>query len=315
MSAFPLALGVILAAAGCSSPKGQQSQADSDATDRPQVPSPLFTPSRVVPEPSGLHNVVRVNDRLFAGSEPHGSEGFASLAELGVKTIISVDGAKPDVEAARANGLRYVHIPIGYDGMSESAKFALVRAARDCDGPIYVHCHHGRHRGPAAAAVACMAVAAVSGPDALKLLEVAGTGKEYPGLWRDVESFAPPAPDATLPDLVETAQVKSLAAAMASLDRHWDNLKLCRDAGWKTPAEHPDLDPLQEALLLREGLHEALRTAPADRFDAPFREWLSDAETLAVRLEESLSDDADAAGETLTRLESACQRCHARYRN
>jgi hypothetical protein len=32
-----------------------------------------------------------------------------------VKTIVSVDGGKPDVETARKHGIRYVHLPIGYD--------------------------------------------------------------------------------------------------------------------------------------------------------------------------------------------------------
>ena len=43
-----------------------------------------------------------------------------------MKTIISVDGAKPDLKSARKQGIRNVHIPIGYTGVPEHA--ALARA-------------------------------------------------------------------------------------------------------------------------------------------------------------------------------------------
>src|SRR5262245_41464410 len=54
----------------------------------------------------GLHNVCRVSGKLISGGVPEDDEGFASLHKLGVKTIISVDGARPDVERARRLGFR-----------------------------------------------------------------------------------------------------------------------------------------------------------------------------------------------------------------
>src|SRR5262245_6224214 len=59
-----------------------------------------------VPGPvPGLHNVYRLGDRLYSGSSPEGDAGFASLRKLGVKTVLSVDGARPDLERARRYGL------------------------------------------------------------------------------------------------------------------------------------------------------------------------------------------------------------------
>jgi hypothetical protein len=44
------------------------------------------------------------------------------------------------------------------------------------------------------------------------------TSKKYPRLWRDMEAYVPPDPGDVLPELVEVAEVKSLAAAMAKMD-------------------------------------------------------------------------------------------------
>jgi protein tyrosine phosphatase (PTP) superfamily phosphohydrolase (DUF442 family) len=262
----------------------------------------------------GVHNLMRVSDRLYSGSEPHGEEGFDSLAELGVKTVISVDGAKPQIELARKHGLRYIHIPIGYDGVPEEAGQALARAVKEVPGPIYVHCHHGKHRGPAAVAVACIASGAVNNKDALKILERAGTSKDYKGLWRDVEGYVPPAEGAKLPTLVETADVGSFTAAMAQVDRAFDNLKLLRDAKWTALKDQPDLVPAQEALLLQEGLHEAGRNA--EGYDEQLKAWLADEEAKATQLRARLlSKDAKSADSHMMLIEQACKQCHKEYRD
>ncbi|MGN6547279.1 MAG: hypothetical protein ACTHK7_19660, partial [Aureliella sp.] len=72
-----------------------------------------------------LHNVWRLSGRVLSGSEPEDDAGFAELVALGVKTIVSVDGIAPRVELAEKHGLRYVHIPIGYDGVPAEAARAL----------------------------------------------------------------------------------------------------------------------------------------------------------------------------------------------
>ena len=83
-----------------------------------------------------------------------GPKDCAELARLGVKTIVNVDGATPKLEMAQKYGLDYIHIPIGYDGITAEQSAAMVRVMREREGPFYFHCHHGKHRGPTAAAVA-----------------------------------------------------------------------------------------------------------------------------------------------------------------
>jgi hypothetical protein len=267
-------------------------------------------------DPPGIHNLMRVSRRIYSGSEPHGEEGFDSLAELGVATVVSVDGAKPSVELARKHGLRYVHIPIGYDGVPEEAGRALARLVKEAKAPIYVHCHHGKHRGPSAAAVACVASGDLENKEALQILLRAGTSKDYPGLWRDVEDYTPPPEGMALPELVEVAEVGSFAAAMAQVDRAYDNLKLCRDAKWSVPPDHPDIAPAQESLLLQEGLHEAARNLGDDQYDEQFRAWLTNAKKMATDLRGDLqANHAASANDRFMMLEKSCKQCHQAYRD
>jgi protein tyrosine phosphatase (PTP) superfamily phosphohydrolase (DUF442 family) len=259
--------------------------------------------------------LIKISSRIYSGSEPHGEEGIDSLAQLGVKTIVSVDGAKPKVDLAREYGLRYVHIPIGYDGVPEEAGLALARVVKEAKPPIYIHCHHGKHRGPVAAAVACIAAGDTLSKDAVQILVRAGTSKDYTGLWRDVEKYAPPPEGAELPELVEIAEVGSFTAAMAQVDRAYDNLKLCRDANWSVPPEHPDILPSQEALLLQEGLREATRNTNGSD-DERFTKWLAEAEEMAISLRNDLhAKDATSANRRFTLLEAACKQCHKSYRD
>src|SRR3984893_602801 len=87
-------------------------------------------------ESPGLHNVFRLTDKLYSGSSREGREGFASLVQLGIQTVISVDGARPDVETAHKFGLRYVHLPIGYDGVPPEQGLRIAKAVRDLPGPV-----------------------------------------------------------------------------------------------------------------------------------------------------------------------------------
>ena len=64
-----------------------------------------------------LPNAIQVRSGVISGGLPEGPAAFAELRDLGVQTIISVDGAKPDLDLAKEFSMRYVHIPHGYDGI------------------------------------------------------------------------------------------------------------------------------------------------------------------------------------------------------
>ena len=294
------------------------------AVARPAAQGSAAGPVGLLPEngPSendypDLHNLMQVTGRIYSGAEPKTEEAFRQLAHLGVKVVLSVDSARPNLDLAKKYGLRYVHIPIGYDGLDEQAVRAFTKAADELDEPIYVHCHHGKHRGPAGAAAICVASGKADGLLALKILEQAGTSKGYAGLWRDVQNFQRPAPGEALPELLPVAEVGSLSAAMAQIDRATDNLKLSETAGWQAPANHPDISPAQEALLLKEGFRETVRQLEQDNdFGEEFLAWMEQSEHAASQLQAALeAGDAVNAQSSFAVLREQCQRCHASYRD
>jgi protein tyrosine phosphatase (PTP) superfamily phosphohydrolase (DUF442 family) len=277
-------------------------------------------------EAKGLHNVFRLTDRLYSGSSPDGEEGFRSLQQLGVRTVISVDGARPDVEVARKFGLRYVHLPIGYDGVPPEQALRIAKAVRDLPGPVYIHCHHGKHRGPAAAAVAHLCLDDQCGVEtALEGMRQAGADPHYTGLYdapRDLRRPTREELDRVPNEFPEVAQVPALAQLMVSVDERWERLKLVHVAGWKTPPGHPDLDPPHEALQLLEQYTEAARLPEARDRPETFRAWLTEARKSAEALEQSLRVAKDrgkinekSAEEAFRAVNDSCVRCHAEYRD
>src|SRR5947207_15735079 len=85
----------------------------------------------------GLENAFALSTNLFSGGSPEGDTGFQSLEKLGIKTIITVDGAQPDLERAHARGMRYIHLPHGYDGIPSTTQLQLIKAVQTAEGPIY----------------------------------------------------------------------------------------------------------------------------------------------------------------------------------
>jgi hypothetical protein len=67
----------------------------SAVTFAQQPPPSPWRPERLVAP--GLPNAIQLHEQVISGGLPEGDAAFAKLKELGVKTIISVDGARPDL--------------------------------------------------------------------------------------------------------------------------------------------------------------------------------------------------------------------------
>jgi protein tyrosine phosphatase (PTP) superfamily phosphohydrolase (DUF442 family) len=268
-----------------------------------------------------LHNAHRVTDRVISGAQPEGEAAFAALQKLGVKTILSVDGAKPDIELAHKYGMTYVHLPIGYDGVTPQRGREIAKAIEEKPGPVYVHCHHGKHRSAAAVAVACVYDGSLRPDQAEAVLQTFGTGKNYKGLWaaaRAAEKLDPKELAALKIDFVETAKIADLTEHMVRVDQHWEHVKQVQKAGWKAPADHPDLDPAHEVLQVQEHLFESGRLeSHADRPER-YRKML----TQSVDGTKSLGDllrakpvDAAAADKAFKQVAASCVSCHQAFRD
>jgi protein tyrosine phosphatase (PTP) superfamily phosphohydrolase (DUF442 family) len=284
--------------------------------------APADDQSRFAPvDEASLPNAIRVHERVISGGVPEGEKGFAALEKLGIRTIISVDGAKPDVELAHRHGMRYVHLPHGYDGVPEARGAELAKAVRDLPGPVYVHCHHGKHRSPAATAVACVGAGLMSTDDAERLLALAGTSPNYRGLLQSAQEarrIDDEVLDAMPSDFPEQARLPALAEAMVQTEHVYDRLVAIERAGWKTPADQPALIPEHEALLLREAFTEMLRMKDVQARPARFVEATQEAEKLVLQLETLLRRpelDAALASQTLKAVTTNCKACHQVFRD
>jgi len=293
------------------------------ASDAPTVSDTV--PVRL--ETRHLPNVVRVHPSVFSGGLPEGDEAFAELAGLGVKTIISVDGAIPDVAAATKTGLAYVHLPHGYDGIPDKRAIELAKAVRDLDGPIYIHCHHGKHRSPAATSVACISAGMIPPSQGVSILEVAGTDPHYSGLYQSARDAVPLATqflDEFDVEFKSVCDVPPMAEAMVQLSHTHEDFERLSKSNWVTPADHPDLDAVHVAVLLREHFTELLRTETVRNQPADFQQWLRQSQDAAFRMEQELprwrnAPDGKAAPEILQthtrQIARNCRACHAKYRD
>ena len=260
-----------------------------------------------------LHNVIRVGPSLWSGSGPDGEEAFAELKRMGIRTIISVDGAVPEVALAQKHGLRYVHLPVGYYGIPRGRVLELAKAVRDLPGPVYVHCHHGKHRGPAAAAAIRLCLDPTYTPEeAERYLKGAGTDPHFNGLFGLPRTLKRPTADEldrASSEFPPMARVPDLAKRMVEIDARWDTLKAGKDAGWPKPGESAG-----EALLLLENYREMARLpeAGADEFEKHRGAAEAEATKLERALRTSNTGDANAA---FTASKALCVRCHDDFRD
>jgi cytochrome c556 len=282
-------------------------------------PQPEKRPTKI--ESDVLPNTYRLSDKVLSGGQPAGEPAFKQLQELGVKTVISVDGAKPNVELARKYGLRYVHLPHGYDGIPDKRVIELTKGVRELPGPIYIHCHHGKHRSPAAAAAVCVAAGILTNAEGLAVLETAGTSQNYRGLYQTVRESKPIDAETlakTKVEFREVAEIPPLADAMIAIEHTHDHLKAVAAAGWKPTEKHADIDPAHEALLLQEHYTELLRTNEVKKQPAAFRQLLEQGEAEAKQLGELLrarQPDHTKIDTVFAQITAGCASCHQKFRD
>lgn len=302
--------------------------------DQPsQVPAqPTVEQSFVRIQKVGLPNAIQVRPNLISGGQPTSKIGFRSLTELGIKTIVSVDGIQPDLKSAKKFGIRSIHRPMSYREISAKDAEALAHVILNSDGPIYIHCHHGKHRSPAATAVACVMAGFLTNDMAFALLKKAGTGSQYRGLFQAVADARPVATLKLMqlnPQLPEQADVGQLVEIMVQMDEDMMRLEvMLKNSGRRShkaavgsSTEQATLT--EHATLLTDNFSELLRRPATRTAVAGFRKSLVISQQTSKQLQRLFELSADPvlsldqvtrANSLLDQISGQCHQCHDQFR-
>ncbi len=277
-------------------------------------------------EHQALHNVYHLSRSIISGSEPDGPVGLEKVAEMGVKTILSVDGKVPDHVTAEKLGMRYVHVPIRYRGFTRDEMLSIAKTFRELEGPFYVHCFHGKHRGPAAAAIGRVVLDGVSREQAVaEMRQWCGTSQAYEGLYAAIAFGEIPSPAATRAyrfDFPPAHRLSGFRNAMIELPRSWDVVASLSKRDWRPDPDHPDASARNEATRVVEILDQCLAMPEARRRPDAFRGHLEksteEARKLAALLKRFEAGDGDAGDEAkavVKTIKATCTACHQDFRN
>jgi protein tyrosine phosphatase (PTP) superfamily phosphohydrolase (DUF442 family) len=280
-------------------------------------------------EYAGLHNVFALSDSIISGDEPADRGALERIASWGVKTILSVDGKAPDADTAEQLGMRYVHVPIQYKGIERDELLKIAKTFRELEGPFYVHCFHGKHRGPAAAAMGRVVVDGVPRDRAIaEMRQWCATSSKYEGLYDAVAR-------ADIPTPAETAafdygfdpehSFEGLRAGMVLMARAFDGVKLADKSDWLVDPDHPDIDPLQQATQLSQLFELVAHQDQMASWQDDYRDWMEQGRAGAEQLVGALSNSSQdrvseeswrlAAEDAYALVAESCASCHSTYRN
>ena len=153
---------------------------------------------------TGVPNFYKVDNQVYRGAQPT-AEGFASLAKLGVKTVIDLRELGEHSQAAeeaivKAGGMQYFSIPLKKMGTPsvETISRILGLLNDSSAGPVFVHCKRGADR--TGAVIACYRISHDSWNNTQALSEAKDDGMSafQRALKHYVKQFTPipPAPQA-----------------------------------------------------------------------------------------------------------------------
>lgn len=216
-----------------------------------------------------------------------------------------------------------MHLPIGYNGFDEQRKRELVRATRDAmaDGPVYIHCHHGKHRSAGAAAAVVASLGWATPEEMVARMKVSGTAPGYKGLYSCTASasvLSPEEIDAVSAEFPEVSHPEGLVKSMLEIDEISERLRVIEKAGWVAPKEHPDLVPLAEAGRMADILrilaeHESVKSRPPE-FSAKLEENALAAQALEDMLAGGNAEPARVSAQ-FSIVAASCKSCHVKYRD
>lgn len=95
----------------------------------------------------GLKNVGRISHAVYRGAQPS-IEGYATLKEMGIRTVINLRTSESERAKVEAAGMRSVEIPLSMTGKGESGKIDKIVAIMSdpANQPVFIHCRLGEDR-------------------------------------------------------------------------------------------------------------------------------------------------------------------------
>jgi tyrosine-protein phosphatase SIW14 len=95
----------------------------------------------------GLKNVGRIDADVYRGAQP-AQEGYATLKEMGIRTVINLRTSESERSKVEATGMRSVEIPLSMLSNGDKDKVDKVVAvmADPSNRPVFVHCRLGEDR-------------------------------------------------------------------------------------------------------------------------------------------------------------------------
>ncbi len=93
----------------------------------------------------------RVDDKIYRGEQPRIPAGIEDLKRRGIKTIINLRGRDKNTaaeeKAAQAAGITYISQPLpALSAPSDEAVNAVLEEIKKAEGPVFLHCQHGKDR-------------------------------------------------------------------------------------------------------------------------------------------------------------------------
>ena len=271
-------------------------------------PGTRARPAQPVPSPATLMSNLKIHQLtpdIFVGPRPS-LEHIEELTTLGIQKVISVDALPPE-PSLWAEAIQIRHLPLGYRDLPKPLQLRLARELSIDPVKTYIHCHHGQHRGPAAALAALRALGQLDQAEAEAWLDRCGVA--YQGLRQAVQDAQPESPQdiqSALP-LEEAIATRSLSRLMAEIDQIWDRLK-------KVPApDEPDRRTQKEDAAQLLDLFR-LSSEAAGPVDPDYPKQMQAAIRLATTLESEIQDGEDAA-KLRAALRTSCRTCHRAFRD
>jgi protein tyrosine phosphatase (PTP) superfamily phosphohydrolase (DUF442 family) len=120
------------------------------APPSPAIPQVIVPPDSTPQHPlaspiPGVENFGFISADLWRGARPT-TQGVATLAAMGVRTIINLELLENPAATPPPPGVRIVHLPCSGWQCDRVDTAAVLAAIRDNSKPVFIHCREGRDR-------------------------------------------------------------------------------------------------------------------------------------------------------------------------